>query len=78
MRGKASTEAGAAEAVHARENGENFSQVQPSLFSVRVWLMGEFTCSTISPSRSLYFALDEFQAIMLQQQLKKAYNKGKK
>lgn len=27
IKGKASTEAAAAEAVHARENGENFSQV---------------------------------------------------
>lgn len=27
MKGKASTEAAAAEAVHARENAENFSQV---------------------------------------------------
>lgn len=28
IKGKASTEAAMAEAVHARENGENFSQVR--------------------------------------------------
>lgn len=69
MRGKASTEAGAAEAVHARENGENFSQVQPGLFSVCVWLMGEFTCSAYFSFKISYF--DEFQVITLQQQFKK-------
>lgn len=31
IKGKASTEAAAAEAVHARENGENFSQVGTSV-----------------------------------------------
>lgn len=31
MKGKASTEAAVAEAVHARENAENFSQVRNSL-----------------------------------------------
>lgn len=38
MRGKASTEVGAAEAVHARENGENFSQVMPGSFHLWKWL----------------------------------------
>lgn len=31
MKGKASTESGLAEAVHARENAENFSQVRKLL-----------------------------------------------
>lgn len=32
MKGKASTEAAVTEAVHARENAENFSQVRNLLF----------------------------------------------
>lgn len=46
MKGKASTEAAVAEAVHARENAENFSQVRNLLLLLLMSLNVKASCKT--------------------------------